>query len=60
MFFIICLFSKKEEGLQLELQQSEGMRLVVHIKMGNQATDRAAVEEVHMIILYFFFFIVLN
>jgi hypothetical protein len=55
MFFVICLFSQKEEGLQLELQQSEGMRLKVHLKVGNQSTDRAAVDEVHRIIIYVIF-----
>jgi hypothetical protein len=51
MFFIIFLFSQKEEGLQLELQQSEGNRLKVHLKVGNQATNQATVEEIRRVIL---------
>jgi hypothetical protein len=45
MFFVICLFSQKKEGIQLK----------VHFKVGNQAANRAAVEKVHKIIIYVFF-----
>ena len=42
MLFVICLFSHKEEGIQLK----------VHLKMGNQATNQVAVEEVYRIIIF--------
>jgi hypothetical protein len=52
MFFVICLCSQKEEGIQLKM----------HLKVGNQATNRVAIEEVRKIIifvLFFFMFILL-
>jgi hypothetical protein len=48
MFFVICLCSQKEEGIQLK----------VHLKVGNQATNRAAIEEVRKIIIFVLFFYV--
>ena len=44
MFFIICLFSQKEEGI----------RLKVHFKVRKQATNRAAVEEMQKLIIVVF------
>ena len=54
--FSFFFFSQKEEGKQLllELQPSEGHPLNVHLKVGNQATNQPAVEEVYKIILFVF------